>query len=384
MKRNKVFAVGLATAAAASLVAATAVSASADPVRPYAAAGSDTIQDVWNGLSNDGAPLGTIASFDAFEGDGTGHLIKTKTLGTWFLRPSGSGNGIKALSAAWDPANHTWSGKQLTHEELDIARSSSGPKNVGTALTYIPFARDAVSVAFNPVGTLTSLNLTTNQIKEIYSGVDDTADSVVQISGSVVTVNGETVHPKIPQSASGTRTFFLGAIGVTTLASYISDPGTVAQGGLPENDGTYIANDGDLIPFSAAQWIAQNNLAPGVTNTTAGLALASVNGAAPTNGGASPAMGPGPLFGTAISGNYTVVPGTGAGVFNRDTYVVVPSEFRGGSATTKQTNLVNALSTAGATAIGGSASKAIIKQYGFGTLSYYSNSSNFKGATFEH
>ena len=209
------------------------------------------------------------------------------------------------------------------------------------------------------------------------------ADSVVQIVGSTVTVNGETIHPKIPQTGSGTRTFFLGAIGVTTLASYIADPGGVPQGGLPENDGFQIATDGDMIPFSAAQWIAQNNLAPGTTNTTAGLALASVNGQAPTTSTA-PNMAPGALFGTAFGGNYTVVPGTGAGVFNRDTYTVIPALFRSPSATTKQSSLVGAFTGTAGTQVGGAPAKAIIRQYGFGTLSYIGTAANYRGAAFRH
>jgi hypothetical protein len=381
---------GLAVlATTAGLLASTMTGASADPTRPYAATGSDTIQDVWNGLSNDfGAVAPSIASWDAFAGTDTGSQIKTKTGGNWFVRPAGSGNGQKSLSAVWDSAYtaHDWptgSGVKLDHEDVDFARSSGGP-TAGTGLKFLPFARDAVSIAYNTTGALSGLNLTTGQITELYSGVDNAADSVVTFSaqpataGTVVSINGVAVHPKIPQSGSGTRSFFLGAAGVTTLAPYISDPGTTAQGGLPENDGTVLPNDGDLICFSAAQWIAQSN--GKTTNTTTGLALASINGSAPTTGSA-PNMSAGALFGAKnISGDYNVVPGTGVGVFNRDTYNVIPTSFIAG--TSKQQALVSILASSGG--IYGAGGKTVIKAYGFGTLSYATVSANWLDGAWKH
>lgn len=401
MKHSKKILGGLAAiATTATVLAAGTVPAHADPVRPYAATGSDTIQDVWNGLTNDSTAVApTIASYDAFDPDGKAYPIKTKTAGEWFVRPSGSGEGLRSLSAVWDTSDHTWSkapsvpagvsgtatpiSKELTHEEIDFGRSSSRPSTSGTDLDYVPFARDALSVAYKPTGSLTALDLTTDQIKEIYSGVDAPVGGRVTFTGSGATahvfVDGTEVHPKIPQTGSGTRGFFLGAIGLSALAAYISDPGGTGAGGLPENNGTVLTADGDMIPFSAAQWIAQNNAAPGTTDTTAGLELADVNGQAPfgTSGGT---LTPGPLFGASSLGVYGTVPGTGAGVFNRDTYVIVPASFFGGGATSKQSNLTNILT--GTLASGGA--RTIIRQYGFGALGYIANSSNYLGAPFTH
>lgn len=370
----KILSGGVAVAATAALVSATVVPAGADPVRPFAAGGSDTTESVWNGLTNDGGPMSSIASYNAFDGvnaaDSAQSVILTKTAGKWFKRPAGSTNGVKALSAVWDPANHIWGGVSLTNEELDFARSSSGPSGTGSDLTYVPFARDALSIAYR--GLPAGLNLTTNQIIELYTGVDDAGDSVVTFSGGLPQINGTSVTPNIPQSGSGTRSFFLGAIGNPTLAGYVDDTNN------PEHDGTVLESDGDLIPFSAANWIAQRNNVPGATNTTAGLSISNVNGQSPTSGTA-PNLTPGALYGSTVAGNHTTPPSSGVGVFNRDTYNVIPSTFIS-AGTTKQANLVSMLTSG----MGPATVKAIIKKYGFGTLSYNATSSQFKLSPWRH
>jgi len=401
-KLNKAVIGGLVAMTATTGLIATSISpAAADPTRPYSAAGSDTTQEVWNGLTNDfGAVVPSVASWNAFPNPPaadttTGNVyIQTKTSGAWFIRPSGSGEGVKALSAVWDNTGHPshlypFSGTTaavLNHEDVDFARSSGGPA-AGTGLKYLPFGRDAVAIAYNPESGLPAgLNLTTNQIIELYKGVDDTGDSVVQFSeqpataSTVVTVNGAVVHVKIPQSGSGTRKFFLGAIGVTSaaqLAPYIPVSNNLpAAGGLPENDGTQIPSDGDLICFSAAQWIAQSNGKQ--FDTTSGLAISSVNGSAATSGSA-PTMSAGALFGhKTLGGDYDVVPTSGVGNFNRDVYNVVPSSFLLGGAPAKQSALINIL---GGT-LGGAGGKAVIRTFGFGSLSYLGNSSFFLDGAF--
>jgi ABC-type phosphate transport system substrate-binding protein len=367
---------GVALAATAALVSAAVVPANADPTRPFAATGSDTTESVWNGLTNDGGPFASIASYNAFDGvnaaDSPQSVILTKTTGKWFKRPAGSGNGVKALSAVWDPSNHSWGGVNLgPGEEIDFARSSSGPSGTGSDLTYIPFARDAVSIVYKGAA-LGALNLTTNQIIELYTGVDDAGDSTVTFSGGLPLIDGTSVTPNIPQSGSGTRNFFLGAIGNPTLASYVDDTAN------PENDGTVLESDGDLIPFSAANWIAQKNNVPGAANTVAGLSIATINGQAPTTGTA-PNLTPGALYGPTVAGNHTTPPSSGTGVFNRDTYNVVPSTFIS-AGTTKQANLVGILTSG----MGPATVKAIIKKYGFGTLSYNGTSSQFKLSPWRH
>ena len=110
------------------------------------------------------------------------------------------------------------------------------------------------------------------------------------------------------------------------------------------------------------------------------FAGASVNGAAPTAGSA-PNMTAGALFGGKnLSGDYNTQPGTGVGVFNRDTYNVIPASFLSGSATSKQQALTSILGGG----IGGNNGKAVIRSFGFGTLSYIGNSTFFLDGGFQH
>lgn len=388
MKLNKLIAaVGVATAATATLGALTMVPANADPVRAYAAVGSDTTQDVWNGLTNDQAAVApSIASYNATSDGVAYQTIQTKTGGHWFARPNGSGDGAKALSAVWDPSytSHLWAAggvnAALDHEDVDFSRSSGGP-NAGTGLTYIPFGRDAVSVAFNTsTGLPASLNLTTGQLTELYSGVDNTADSVVTFAAGLPQINGISVTPLIPQSSSGTRKFFQGAIGVTNaqLAGYVTSNSSAT---LPENSGIPLAAGGSLVPFSAAQWIAQKNQVA-TSTLTSDLALASINGTSALSGTA-PNLTPGALYGASSLGKYTQVPGSGVGVFNRDTYNVVPTVYTSGP-TDKQSTLLGTLTGGNSGQIGSGSGQTIMKAYGFGILSYFGQSTKNLSGAYQH
>lgn len=344
------------TAMALGLISTSAASAEpTTPNRPLAAVGSDTIQDVWNALTNTG-PIKSVASYDAF---GSPATIVTKTGVTPFTRPNGSGAGVKALSASLNPLNHVYKDSAnnsftLKKNDVDIARSSSSPNVTGTELTFLPFARDAVSVAVRDSANK-PLSLTTQQIANIFSC---TAGDGVTIDGSTgkPMLNGMAFTPKLPQAASGTRSFFLKAIGVTPNTTCIPD----AEQIHPENNGGALVNDGDIIPFSAAQWIAQKNGA--MTNTTApGQLLADIDGLKAIDpSSAAPALAPGDLY-----GNAAVAPASGKGTFARDTYNVVSSSVQT-SKLTYNVVLNNAVSTSLKTTAG----KSIITKFGFRTLNY--------------
>lgn len=448
MKHRSKLLGAFAVLASASLITLATVPANADPARPYASVGSDTIQDVWNALTNDtlaadgttsaAAYAGSIASYNAFDNNGDAYQIKTKALGNWFVRPSGSGDGVKALSTAWNDAkNHVWTkapalpagsisaasctaspgagdtsgiaptctatngtysttavSSVLGSRDVDLARSSSGPSGTSTTgdLAYVPFARDAVSIAVKGIANFPALNAA--ELKALYTGTPVAGDNTVQFTaGGLPEVLGTDsvlypVQPQIPQIGSGTRKFFLQKIGFTditssgtsaSLASYIPFANaSVAQGGNAENDGTVLKNTGDLEPFSAAQWIAQNNAAPGVANTTDATevieslttnqggtpaALAAVTGTAPN-------LVPGPLYGPSSLGKFSALTSNDSG-FARDTYDVIPSVYLGASATAKQSFLVNVLKNLSASSV----AAPIVKKYGFGILGYGTTSS---------
>jgi hypothetical protein len=197
-----------------------------------------------NGLS-DAIVIGgdrVIGSYDAL---GTS-TISTRPGGVVFTRPNGSGNGLRALAASINPdGTRLWQGVNITGQ-LDFARSSSGPSGIGTDLTYIPFALDAVSYAFSDLGDASvPSDLTIDALAAIYRG-----DVTTYVDRGGVT---RTYVPRLPQTGSGTRSFFLGEIGVTEAeVTWIQDL-------VQENDGSQIDSVGELVPFSVASWIGQYN-----------------------------------------------------------------------------------------------------------------------------
>lgn len=302
MKFSKPLALGLVAGLAAAAFA-TAVPAFSDPVaNSYVLVGSDTLQDSANALTNgtnltgsyvrikaDGATLG---NFDAFP---KGSTIQAKSGGPFFVRPSGSGDGVKALSASIQ--NTTFNGVAIGGQ-VDIARSSSGPSSNANAdgkLMYIPYARDAVSYAYiDSAGKLGSL--TTAQLKAIYEANTPTV------------IDGVTVKPLIPQTGSGTRSFFLTAIGVTTLGSQVSSAYNGTDNTLPENNAGALTQEGQIVPFSAASWIAQSNGAAPSTITGNTVKLGSTNGIAPYSGSGNALVPNSSYYNTS---------------YGRDTYLVV-------------------------------------------------------------
>ncbi|MBK4348610.1 hypothetical protein [Lacisediminihabitans changchengi] len=314
MKKIKAAAVCAAVGVAIAGVA-IAVPAHADPIsNSYTLVGSDTLQDVSNALVNGTSITGSsvrvlassgasLGSFDAFGSA----AIQVKQGGPSFARPAGSGDGVKALSRSIDGetfavANNSTPTMKIPGQ-VDVARSSSGPgsatNTASGVLAYVPFARDAVTYAFN--GSAAALgSITTAQLTQIYTCV----------AGANV-INGVTVQPLLPQAGSGTRKFFLGAIGVTdnqALVNCVTNNGANPTfAAINENDGTALTAVGQIAPFSVASFIAQSNGA--AQNRTGAAALGSPIGTAPFTG-----------TGTALAANSTYYANS---VWGRDTYMVV-------------------------------------------------------------
>ncbi|PRY67492.1 hypothetical protein B0I08_10699 [Glaciihabitans tibetensis] len=273
MKRNKAVAMCAALSVAAAGLA-LATPSYADPVSSsYVLVGSDTLQDSGNALANGtnitGSSVQTtangsfIASYDAFGSA----AIQTKTAGVYFARPAGSGDGIKALSRSIDGGAFSVSGNATPAVsitgQVDIARTSSGAgatANANGLLAYVPYGRDALSYAYVGAGLG---EITTAQLKSVYDC-------------SLTSIGGVPVTPVLPQAASGTRKFFLSAIGNPTLGS------CVVQSSFAENDGSVITN-GQIIPFSVASWVAQKNGA-GQNRTGAASLGSPLNGIEPFTG----------------------------------------------------------------------------------------------------
>jgi ABC-type phosphate transport system substrate-binding protein len=309
VKLKKIVALG-ATVGLALAGVGLASTASAEPVsNSYVAVGSDTLQDSMNALTNGTNASGsyvritagalTVGNFDAFGSA----AIQTKSGGPFFGRPSGSSAGRDALRRSidgngWVAANNSTPSRVITGQ-VDIARSSSGPgtnANANGRLLYVPYARDAVGYAYKG-GTAAWANLTPTQLKAIYDG-------------TLTSIDGVPVTPRLPQAGSGTRTFFLNALGYSgsaPTAPAVSDTGNTTA----ENDAT-VLGDNQIIPFSVANWISQANNVSGVNTLIA----------APTVLLGSPVAGQAPFTGTAPN----LVPNAGFysnTTFGRDTYLIV-------------------------------------------------------------
>ncbi|MGW1727730.1 hypothetical protein ACWCQK_33055 [Streptomyces sp. NPDC002306] len=276
--------VGAAFGAAALGLGILATPASADPIpatdyRQLAGVGSDTTQYVVNGLSEvvkDAGGNKIIASWNA-----TGSTtVKTRTTGCDTVsRPNGSSAGINALNADITAGTNC----------IDFARSSRGPADVSTTdLTFIPYAKDGVTYATD-LGSTLPTNLTKAQLAAIYQ-CNSTEFPAAQ--------------PLLPQSGSGTRAFWLTAIGITE-----SQVGTCVNQSVQEHDGVAIANGNQLMPYSIAQWISQGQGFADVPNRRGESRLRGINGTTPTTGS-----------GSALALNTAFTPD-----FLRDVYNVVPT-----------------------------------------------------------
>ncbi|MGP2440503.1 hypothetical protein [Streptomyces sp. JW3] len=245
--KSRAFAGAVVGAAALGLTVMAPI-ASADPAdgsyRVLAGVGSDTTQDVLNGLGEniDGGTL--IASYDAIT-DPVDTSVKTRQTGCDLTRPNGSSAGIAALNSDID------SGAGC----LDFARSSRGVQTAGTDLTWIPFASDKLRMAVREDSALNGVNFSQADLKAIYEC-------------TLTQVNGVSVTPLLPQSGSGTRSFFLTSIGSPTLGSCVQT--------MQEHDGEALDSAGDLAPYSVAKYASQTGgLIPDVHGDTV---LNTING----------------------------------------------------------------------------------------------------------
>jgi ABC-type phosphate transport system substrate-binding protein len=263
--------VGTASAmAAVALVAGTVTAASADPIgkngKPATPAffdivgtGSNTTQYVMDQISIDynntvsakahAAGRGYLYSWDAI---GSANIV-TKAGCKPIARPNGSKAGLAALTA------NTLDGK-TKHFCVDYARSSSGrssssPKFGPGGVAYVAFARDALTYATRLPkfgGTDAPGNLTIGDLTAIYL-CDPGARNWKAFGGK-----NATIMPFLPQSNSGTRSFFLKAINVTNPGSCVSD-GTGPTGSIEENEGTnkLLNNAAAIFPFSVGAYVEQ-------------------------------------------------------------------------------------------------------------------------------
>jgi phosphate transport system substrate-binding protein len=319
----------LVSAAVISVAAITAVAAPvmADPINPHTGkgvtpaetdvvgVGSDTIEYLLDQLSYDynrshakhNATHPYLYSWDATNplNGKVGQLTKIKAGCSKIARPDGSSAGITALSAN----QKTRDGKHfcIDYARSSRARASTDPAKAKGGIEFVALARDAVAYATQKTSNAPT-NLTTAQLAAIYNCTDTTW---TQVGGT----SSATIQPFLPQTGSGTRSFFLAAIGVAT-------PGSCVNSSVQENEGTnslLVGNANAIVPYSIAKYIAQvdHSAKCGKKPTSkqnkfgcdehGTMKLNSINGTKPTVGSGA---------GTTINPKFTAV-------FTRTVYDVV-------------------------------------------------------------
>jgi ABC-type phosphate transport system substrate-binding protein len=258
----------VAATAAAAITALTATPALADPpsgVTPKPAdvvgVGSDAIQYLFDQFSHDynaTHSTGRLYSFYATNPT-TGAIgdpiqLKSGSASCKIPRPDGSSAGISALENTE---------KTGTHPCIDFARSSRDRGSTDpTTISFINLAGDAVTYATQPASNAPA-NLTTADLTGIYNCSITKWNQIPGNSGG----SSATISAFIPQSGSGTRSFFLGAIGLTAPGSCVSTSATRA-GAAGASDNTLQESQGDapilnknkanvIVPFSVGKYLAE-------------------------------------------------------------------------------------------------------------------------------
>ena len=269
----------MAGAAAAATVAALAVGpAFADPIHSngkpvtpgahdIVGVGSDTIQNLFdqysldynNSLKSRTAPR--LYSWDATNPK-TGVVHDTITAKTGCAkapRPNGSSEGI--LGSAGGPLGLTANTKTKSKTFCtDFARSSraraTGDPAAGPGgIQFLPFGLDAVTWATN-AKTNAPKNLTTAQLASIYTCA---VTNWKQVGGKNAPINAQ-----LPQTGSGTRKFFLTALGAgvpITPGPCVDTGKNESPNNLPEeNEGVnkYLQGPDVVYPFSIGKYIAED------------------------------------------------------------------------------------------------------------------------------
>ncbi|HWF81984.1 MAG TPA: substrate-binding domain-containing protein [Streptosporangiaceae bacterium] len=271
---HKLIAAGAIAATATAMAVVPAMANPPKGVTPRAkdivGFGSDTIQNLFDQFSiNYNATVKKSAphlySFDATGPGGVLHdSIKAKTGCAKAPRPNGSSEGI--LGTAGGPYGLTANTKDPaggTGFCSDFARSSRARATGDPAnIDFVPFALDAVTFATN-AGSNAPSDLTTAQLAEIYTcTVPATAghpkNNWADLGGKPGKINAQ-----LPQTGSGTRKFFLTALGagvpITPGACVDSTKGESPNNLPEENEGTnkFLQGPNTVYPYSVADWIAQ-------------------------------------------------------------------------------------------------------------------------------
>ena len=238
---------GIAACGIAALTVVTSVgTATADPVgtptqRALAGVGSDTTYNALNGLS-EVVTIGGVKQIASYDPLPASSLISPKSAANCqnLVRPNGSGAGRTALINSLTPGN-------AIAGCYDFARSSSLTTTAVPAatggLTYVPFGIDAFTYAVAKDSSIPR-DLTLGDVQSIYK---------CEVPG---------ITPLLPQAGSGTRSYWLGVMGITEgqlTSTYTCVKDTKNSAVVQENDGRVLTKGDEIFPYSIANYVAQSS-----------------------------------------------------------------------------------------------------------------------------
>jgi ABC-type phosphate transport system substrate-binding protein len=166
---------------------------------------------------------------------GQGDTIVTKANCAGIARPNGSGQGLAALEANAQPSGDT-TNYCVDFARVSRARAATDPACTTGGICFVSLAGDAVSWADRSAaagGTDAPKSLTLAQLTNIYECKDT---NWKQVGGT-----SAPIEAYLPNTSSGTRTFFLTALGGGTTAitpgACVIDGTTSDPNSLEENEG---------------------------------------------------------------------------------------------------------------------------------------------------
>ncbi len=251
MNKKSPINIGIALGLAGVLSVGSITAAQADPAAKLygelVGLGSDTTMDVMDGISAALGKNGKLLKLAYYKAIGTA-TVTPRSGKPAIGRFNGSSAGRDALyvaigqslskSIAVAPNADGTSRDAVTVTtadlagKIDFARSSSGPSSARAdgVLTYIPFAIDAMTYAVAPNSKIpadiplgTSGNTTEESLMNIYKGnitrvITNNGTFVKLVGDDYVLEAGEasnTINAYVPQAGSGTRSFWIGVVGIT-------------------------------------------------------------------------------------------------------------------------------------------------------------------------
>lgn len=275
---RRLAAIGVGVLAAASVGAgvATADPSGAPTPRALTGVGSDTVQDVENGMSNT-VTFGGQKVLGSWNATGSATFNTGKAGCGAVSRPNGSGAGRTALLNSLNAGDGCI---QYSRSSSDGSGTAASPK-----LDYVPFATDGVTYAVNANSSIPRDGLTLTDLQAIYhcDPAYDGGDGVHQSSYDIT--------PILPQSGSGTRSFWEGQMNISDTDVNNGVYPCIYNGvknGVTIEEHTGTALDAKSIePFSVPQYISQltgvitDRRSQAVLGTIGNVGPLSLNGSFP-------------------------------------------------------------------------------------------------------